>query len=413
MRRAASTLAAALALAVPGYGHAAGSIEVVTVPQVPGARFVVDGETFVADGRGVAHVPEALGRPGLTPKALDQRLGTGVRAKFATWYGSAGSGRLMATYDTHYLIEPKFFDLRGNPVEESQVTAATVRSSIGVRYDLAGGKATWLQAGRVVPLNGALEPKDIYYTFERVLVAGANVVNDGQQKFFPSKGRTRGSGAAEIPVELLFYRARFTARDAFFGFAIGDAVRLVWPSGHVERYPIGEGGVVVIPALPRGEYQVAVEGFGISLGGPVTLSKDQDVEVALLSYFDVALVVSVALAFAIGLPLTRRRHLLERLARRGGPPSTVRANAVGMHADVVPSNGDGAPTDTGGNARVRLNAASVEELRALPGVGHHTAHEIVEHRARQGGFHSVDDLHAVRGIGPNRLENLRNLVEPM
>jgi hypothetical protein len=314
---AAATVLLAAALALPATAHAGSSLQVVTVPKVPGARFVVDGQTFVADGTGIAYLPASAVGSTQKPEALDVRLKSGVRAQFARWYGSAASGRLRATYNIYYRIRPTFFDLHRTNVADDLVSSATVRSSIGVRYTIKPGRSQWLQGGRVVPLNGSLEPKEIYYTFERVVVAGANVVNNGQQKFFPSElAASSRSADALIPVELLFYQARFRARDAFFGFAIGDRIRLRWPNGRVEKYPIGDAGNVSIPALPRGEYRVAVEGPGLSLSGPVTLSKNQDIEVALLSYIDIGVVAAVALAFGLGLPLTTRRHLLARVRPR-------------------------------------------------------------------------------------------------
>ena len=41
-----------------------------------------------------------------------------------------------------------------------------------------------------------------------------------------------------------------------------------------------------------------------------------------------------------------------------------------------------------------------------------TAQKIVDYRAKHGGFRSVDDLDAIPGIGPARVEQLRELVTP-
>jgi competence protein ComEA len=41
-----------------------------------------------------------------------------------------------------------------------------------------------------------------------------------------------------------------------------------------------------------------------------------------------------------------------------------------------------------------------------------TAQKIVKYREENGAFSSVDDLDAVAGIGPARLEELRELVAP-
>ena len=41
-----------------------------------------------------------------------------------------------------------------------------------------------------------------------------------------------------------------------------------------------------------------------------------------------------------------------------------------------------------------------------------TAQKIIEYREQHGAFSSVDDLDAIPGIGPARLEQLRELVAP-
>jgi len=53
-----------------------------------------------------------------------------------------------------------------------------------------------------------------------------------------------------------------------------------------------------------------------------------------------------------------------------------------------------------------VNAASEQELMALPGVGPGLARRIVEYRTTNGPFQTVDDLQNVSGIGPSKFDKM-------
>jgi competence protein ComEA len=59
---------------------------------------------------------------------------------------------------------------------------------------------------------------------------------------------------------------------------------------------------------------------------------------------------------------------------------------------------------------VDVNVATMAELDTLPGIGPATAQAILTYRERNGPFRTVDDLGEVQGIGPARLDALRDLV---
>jgi len=59
---------------------------------------------------------------------------------------------------------------------------------------------------------------------------------------------------------------------------------------------------------------------------------------------------------------------------------------------------------------IDLNAATIKELKELPGVGPVTAQRILDARQTSGRFRRVEDLLAIRGISTKRLEALRPYV---
>jgi competence protein ComEA len=61
-------------------------------------------------------------------------------------------------------------------------------------------------------------------------------------------------------------------------------------------------------------------------------------------------------------------------------------------------------------APVNLNTADSEQLQLVPGIGPATADKILQMRKSYGAFKSVDDLLAIRGIGPKRLEKMRKYL---
>ena len=83
----------------------------------------------------------------------------------------------------------------------------------------------------------------------------------------------------------------------------------------------------------------------------------------------------------------------------------------------VPRRGEaaGAPSPAAGStpgaaAPVSVNSADEATLETVPGIGPVTAQKIVDYRATQGGFDSLDQLLDVDGIGPATLEEIRPYI---
>lgn len=117
----------------------------------------------------------------------------------------------------------------------------------------------------------------------------------------------------------------------------------------------------------------------------------------------------------IGLNLAGRladgQQIVVGLAAPAGQPAALGSSVTsGSSVASTPSGPSEATAGSSPSAPVDLNTATVEQLDALPGVGPVTAAAIVAWRAAHGKFSKVDELGDVDGIGPARLERLRNLV---
>ena len=111
----------------------------------------------------------------------------------------------------------------------------------------------------------------------------------------------------------------------------------------------------------------------------------------------------------------------DAIAAAGGLLVSADIEAINLAARVsdgarlhVPEPGEeprwSGPAQAVGAARVDVNVAPQSELEALPGIGPALAAAVVAHREDHGRFRSVDQLVEVPGIGPAKLEVLRDLV---
>jgi len=65
------------------------------------------------------------------------------------------------------------------------------------------------------------------------------------------------------------------------------------------------------------------------------------------------------------------------------------------------------PVPKGGDSRININKASLEELVQLPRVGEAVAKRIIDYREKNGPFKTVEDLKSVRGIGDKVFDQIR------
>lgn len=68
------------------------------------------------------------------------------------------------------------------------------------------------------------------------------------------------------------------------------------------------------------------------------------------------------------------------------------------------------PAPAAAKAPLNLNAATVDQLETLPGIGRKVAERILEYRTKSGGFKKIEELMNVKGIGEKSFLKIKPLV---
>jgi competence protein ComEA len=159
------------------------------------------------------------------------------------------------------------------------------------------------------------------------------------------------------------------------------------------------------PAVPDGPVVVSVVGL-VHRPGLVTLDPGARIADALTAAGG-----TLDGADLIGLNMARRvsdgEQIVVGITSAPGAPT-----AMGSSVTAPPGQSAGPTGEAGPKSPdvVNLNTATPDELDALPGIGPVTAAAIVGWRDANGRFTSVEQLGEVDGIGPARMEKLRDLV---
>jgi competence protein ComEA len=69
-----------------------------------------------------------------------------------------------------------------------------------------------------------------------------------------------------------------------------------------------------------------------------------------------------------------------------------------------------APAPVAEKATINLNAATLDQLETLPGIGRKVAERILEYRTKSGGFKKIEELMNVKGIGEKSFLKIKPLI---
>jgi hypothetical protein len=304
-----------------------GLLEIITVPKLPGARFMVDGRTHRADRQGVIRLKVASGKKHKI-SVIDKKIAESDRTlEFVRWYYGnhdedhldALSGltvkrnlRIKAGYRATYKLQYSFVDKARNPVDRTRVSRVEFRGDHGQTVSGNGSGTLTVVGIRPVVAGGTIIAKMVSYTVQRVDVDGSNVVQVNVQRFEPSRKTT-----VLIPLQL--HTLHLSTRDFLFGNPVGQAVWLKYPDGHRFRVLLDADGKATIERLARGSYTVQVDAPGLAFERSLVLSRTQYVDLQHVSRPDIAVAAGAVVAFLLVLYLVRvrGRPVILRSARFG------------------------------------------------------------------------------------------------
>jgi hypothetical protein len=311
------------------------------LPAIRGVAVVYQGVTYKTDAQGYVALPGT--RRTVKPEAIQVRELTtgGQRYSFARWFGASTGADITAGLDYFQRITFSFRNLDGDPVPDSQIQKLVIKAQTGQVINRAAkdiGESVEVLAERVQPLAGGPIVKDVTWSAQVVQISGANVVRSSMQRWQPANDR-------QIALDLDFYPLQIRGVDAFFGRGAGGRATVQFPDGHTQDYTLHHGRVV-IPALPRGTYNVTITGSGKAFKTPVSLSKPQIAELKVITWADMAAVALFAVVFMLGLVLVGRPHLIgaanakvrrgcHAVARAVRRPSAVGLLIVGLAGGLL------------------------------------------------------------------------------
>lgn len=292
-------------------------VEIIVTPPLPGIKFSLDGKVFTSDAYGVART-EVKEAGKYEVDVLPLEVGNeNIQMHFGRWSDDEFQPArvievplkkpLEVGFEVSYEVSQTFVDLDYKPVDASRITSITYKGSNGATFTFEDTGPHWLPAGRVIRLNNGLEETKILYSVMSVEIDGANVVSKAQQRFYVHENDL-------WTIQVLLYGARFTARDALFGFPIGTGIHMEYPDGDTATYSFDPEEGYTLTGLARGIYKVTVIGAaGYAPPTPIALSRDQDVELMVFSYLDMGVLAGIGLMLSVGLLAYGRPYIFRQI----------------------------------------------------------------------------------------------------
>ena len=303
------------------------AVMISTVPPVPGVPITLGSAKATTGADGTATLAVSQTGPQPLEALIDQVANPAVRVSFIRWADSVytekrsvnvrGDANLVLGLRTAYRASVRFIDENGSAVDPKLISRARFTSSTGqelVLTDFTG--SAWWESASAVSRTGGLQGTTTLWRLAEVVMAGTNVVNQGQQAFTPTV-----DGAWTI--NLLLFDLVVRTSDAVTGGSLSGTAELVFPDATSKVLPFADDGTATFQGLPRGSYTVRLKTDGIAPPTPVALSRTQGATIRVISYFDIAAGVILALSLLVILLYIGRRRHIRGLAWAAAAPGRI------------------------------------------------------------------------------------------
>jgi|GEM_PF-1509953 len=298
-------------------------ISVQTTPSMAGVAFSLNGEKFFSGADGIARISMTKAGYYRLVVLADEYQSPTVKIEFGRWLDEIyqpyrdiyvpTDNSILVGLNVYHLMNVSFVDLDGYPVDPSRIESYSLRSLQGDSFTFTNNVQRWIPASRVKRWISVLQENKIYYSLTKVLIDGANVVNQSEQRFYTSAGGT-------WQISLILYSLKISAKDGLFGSPVGKSVSLEYPDGHVQTFPLDTNGSATIHSLARGTYFIDINGVnGMKNRLPVALSRNQVVNSKILTSMDLFMAGGSLSLLALGLLLFGRPWLVQTVLRKQKP----------------------------------------------------------------------------------------------
>jgi len=289
-------------------------VEVViqSVPTIAGLELIFDGNLIVTGQDGMARV--MVSEPGRYDLELlpNTELLDLQNAEFVQWFPTnflfmtevnvPGVTWQQVGFEKIYTANFEFVDMNGFPVPATRIQKFILRGSNGNVIQLSEFELSTLDVNNILARLSGLDSTNVVYSVQQVMVDGSDVVNQGQQRFEYSPGQA-------VRIELLLFSINVTSEDLIFGTPSGRGLYLTFPNLETRYYPFESQNGITIRGLARGDYSIRVEvDDGFTFDIPLSLSRDQEVRVPVISYIEVIIAAGLAIGIGVELPIWGHRR---------------------------------------------------------------------------------------------------------